>query len=380
MVEVFCLLGACSILAFLCDRCRNIVRDRDGNLLLRDNQVTNFIFWILWIILILFSGLRTVMNDTAIYLSNFATKVPDSLGAIKDINMDIGSNPLFSVYQILIKVFISDNGSVFLLITAIIVVSSYLLFLKKYSKYFSYSIYLLISFTVYAFTMAAIKQTLAIAIAIWAVPLWLEKKKAKAVLLILIAMFIHPYIVVYFSAFFLSENIWDKRTALLVILTIIAGLGFATLIESLINVASSIGDTYDEAMFTEGSISIARMFVYLVTPVLSFVYRNSIRNRADKLTYVFINLSIISTCFILLARLGGANLFGRLANYFDIFQCIALPVILNYGVKDERQRGLLKFVSVLCFAFFYYTYYTKYMSYNTCIYYHISLLDVLRDW
>ena len=77
--------------------------------------------------------------------------------------------------------------------------------------------FLFLAFTVYAFTAAAMKQTLATAIAIWAMPQFLSGKKLKATLIILLAMLIHPYVVIYFVAFFASKTIWDKKTFFMIL-------------------------------------------------------------------------------------------------------------------------------------------------------------------
>lgn len=383
MVEVFVLLVVCSLLAYFFSYnsvYRRYEKAGDGVYeYQRTSGASKFVFAILVMILICFSGLRTFMNDTATYLNNF-NKVMDSLEGIKHINWSLGANPLFHIYQIIIRTFISSNGSTFIFITAVIVVYSNLMFIKKYSINFAYSIYMYLAFTIYAFTMAAMKQTLAISIAIWAIPYLLEGKPMKGAILILLAMFVHPYVAIYLAIFVMSKGIWDIKTVLMIFVTIIASMSFSTLIPKLIEVTSTIGDEYSIEMLTGQGVSIFRVLVYLVVPGLSFIYRNNIREYGNKFVYLCINLSTISSCLMILGSSGGANLFGRMANYFDLFQCLALPIIFRYGIRGRKTKNLFKFLGIIGFAFFYYTYYSKYIGRGDCFYNHITLLELIRNW
>lgn len=382
MLEVFVLLVFCSFLAHLYDKScsTELLVNNNGRYTecRRYNHASQIVFIMILIIMVCFSGLRTKMNDTEVYLINYQ-RVPNTLSSIMDIDWTIGENPLFSIYQIIIRSLISRSGYVFLFISACIVVTSYLLFIKRYSVNFSYSLFLLISFTTYAFTMAAMKQTMATAIAVWAVPNFLNGKRVKAAFLILIAMLIHPYVIIFFAIYFVSDNIWDKKMKSIVVASLIGKILFTTLLSIFMRMASTIGDDYTMEYFV-GGVNLFRVFVYMVVPGLSFIYRNNIRNTGNKFSFLCINLATISSCFMILASSGGANMIGRLASYFDLFHCMALPMILHYGVRGKISN-VLKFFSILGFSFFYFTYYSKYtMALDSCVYNHISLLELISGW
>lgn len=382
MLEVFELLIFCSVFAIFYEKCCyrvNYQNEKGNNIYRISGKGGNIIFFILAIVMIIFSGTRTIMNDTVIYLAKFS-EVPSSLLAIKEIDFNVGSNPLFMIYRILIKSLVSENGQVFIFITACLVIGSYLLFLKKYAFDFGYTVFILIGFTVYAFTMAAIKQTMAIAIAIWVIPDVISKKKIRPIILLVSAIMIHPYVIIYFAAFFLSKGIWDKKTLLLLGATLAAGALFSTIIPSILNITSSIGDNYEIEWFTDSSVSTMRLAVYMIVPGLSFFARRNINVYADRFTIISINLSIVSSCFMIMASFGGANMFGRMANYMDIFQCMALPAVLYYGYKDKGLRSLLIAGSIIGYILFYYTYYSKYTAVGSCFYGHVSFLELLRNW
>lgn len=333
MLEVFGMLVVCSALAYMYEKsCMHDYYENNGKIEIyrTPNPSSDIYFLIVTVIMVVFAGTRTVMNDTVNYILQFA-EVSNDLSEIKNINYSIGSNPLFEVYRIVIKSLISESPYVFILITSLLVVSSYMLFLKKYAYDFGYSVFLLIAFTVYAFSMAAIKQTMATAIAIWMIPEILNGRKLKALFLLLIAILIHPYIVVYLAAFVFYKGLWDKKTVLLLLATIITVAFFTTFITIVLSWTASIGDEYDAQWFVGNGVSTYRLIFYLIIPVLSFYYRKRLREYATGYTILFVNLSVISSCFIVLASFGGANMFGRMANYMDIFQCLAFPEVLYYG-------------------------------------------------
>lgn len=382
MTEVLVLLAVCSVMGYFYTKLNKPVLAGNGSVEQKNNTLATLIFIVLLCTLICFSGLRTRMNDTDTYMRLFIERVPNSLSGIADVDWAIGANPFFRIYQILIKVFISESSSIFIFVTSCIVTTSMVMFIRKYTLNFGYSMFLFLAFTVYAFTMAAIKQTIATAIAIWALPQFLSGRKFKATIIILFAMFIHPYVVIYFVAFFASKTIWDKKTFFMIMVALAFSLFYETVLNGVLGLTSSIGDEYGLELFGTGGVNVLRIAVYMVTPILSLVYKKQIQKNADDMSLVAINLSIVSALFMMLASLGAANLFGRMANYFDLFQCLALPVIFKYGLKTRNEKIFLGVISVICFCYFYYTHYLKYYYlYNTvCFYEHISFSDLLKGW
>ena len=361
MFYALLLLFVCTILAYWStNKQSTTIENTEKVFSQRAISLSSFAFIALLIILVCFGGLRTFMNDTKTYLLAFEQKVPNTLSGIKSVDWAIGSNPLFSVYQIVLKTFFSSNGQVFIFVSSLFTITSMIMFIRKKAENFGFSIFLFISFTVYAFTLGAMKQTMATAIAIWSIPLFLSGKRIRAIILIVIAMFIHPYVVVYFAFFFLYKSIWDRRSVLIILATLAISFAFTSFVAGMINLTSLIGDEYDSSMFGGAGISVFRVLVYWVTPILSFVYREQIREKDNKFLNVCINLSLVSACFILLASIGGANMMGRLANYFDIFTCISLPAVINCINKETNEKSIITIVAFIGFIGFYITYYSKY--------------------
>ena len=150
------------------------------------------IFYLLAIILVCFGGLRTVMNDTWLYSQNFLYRIPATFDELENMNWLIGANPLFTLYQVALKVFVSENEHMFVFITTAFTTLSYILFFRKYSIDFRLTIFVYLGLTTYGFTLAAMKQSIATAIALWSFPLAVDGKKLRALLVILAATLFHP--------------------------------------------------------------------------------------------------------------------------------------------------------------------------------------------
>ena len=97
--------------------------------------------------------------------------------------------------------------------------------------------------------MAAMKQTLATAIGIWAIALYIRGKRVLPALVILFAMMIHPYVLIFFTIYFMSKNIWDYRSLILIIIALIAGFFFTNIVDRLMDLSSALGDEYDMSLF-----------------------------------------------------------------------------------------------------------------------------------
>ena len=64
-------------------------------------------------------------------------------------------------------------------------------------------------------------------------------------------------------------------------------------------------------------------------PVITFLFKSYVNKDIDKKNSLFIQMSIISFMFILLATQNGANMFGRAANYFIYGYICAFPWVIR---------------------------------------------------
>ncbi len=315
------------------------------------------LFFTSFIVLILsvLSGSRTEYNDTANYIKNFIYKIPENFSYfISNAEQTLGSNPGFSLYQLFIKVFIVDDPQMFLFLSALITNLFFVMFYKKYSSKFTFSLFLYFSSGLFIFGMAAIKQMMAVAIGLWAISFFLENKRKIFIFLILIASTIHPFILFYFMVYIFDSKIWTKNVILGIFLVLFSGIFFSQFVENLLVAASSIGVDYEASEILEASgLNPLRLLIFSAVPVLSLIYKKQINKSKNKILILSINFSIVSFMFMLLASFGGAFMFGRLANYFEPFIYISLPWILYYYIP-KSYRFLSILLAIIGYCIFYY--------------------------
>lgn len=307
------------------------------------------------LILSLLSGLRTKYNDTELYIYRFIYDIPGNISDFTaSVNLSLGDNPGFYFYQFVIKAFISDDPQVFVFLSALITNIFFVIFYKRYSTAFTLSLFLYFTSGLFIFGMAAMKQMIAMAIGLWAISFFLKNKNRTFIVLILIASTIHPFVLLYFIIYFLDSKIWTKNVTFAILLAALSGLIFSQFVEQALVVAGSIGVNYEASYILEASgLNPLRLLIFSVVPVLSLIYKKQINASNNRILFISVNFSIISFAFMILASFGGANMFGRLANYFEPFIYISLPWILYHYVK-RSYRLLYIALLIVGYSFFFY--------------------------
>ena len=381
MFEVYALLFVVTLLAVISETYTDRVLNSNGITVSTDIRGKICLF-VAIAILIWFAGTRTRMNDTFTYIISFKSRIPSGIASLGQIKWELGANPLFFVYQVLIKTFVSNNPHVFILITSGIVVYSMVKFLYRNSWNFGESIYFFLTFTVYGFTMAAIKQTMATAIAIWIIPCIQEKKYIKMLFILTIAIHIHPYVVILIVAVIIyDKGLWNKYIYTIIIATFLIGITFSSFTEIIFRLTELIGQDYEENWdIASTGVSVARVLAYTIVPGLSLLFRDEIEELNNPLFDLSINMSIVAMCLSIISWFGGAVLFGRLPAYFGIFICIALPYILQ--LANRKYGNILSLFIFAAFLYYYMTYYTKFFNgYGVglwdSVYNRVSLLSIL---
>lgn len=341
MGELWVVLTVSCVLAFLSEKYTFTLNGRPSRFL------NTGILVLLIVYLSLFAGLRTGYNDTYTYMNSYRVMQPFP-DILTDFSWQLGDNPGFILLNSLMKA-AGFSAQTFVLFYSTLFVASAVPFLKRYSTSFTLSIFLFVCAHGYLFSMAAMKQCASIAIGIMAIPYMMKRKWIPFVAIILLAATFHPYILLFLIIPFLRFKPWSSRTAIMLALTLIAGLTLQNIIGTIIDAATLLGDDYDANNFIGEGINVFRVLVASVPVLLTFLYRRSI---AEK-DYLFINCSFIYACIMFIGLFGTANYFGRLAKYFVLFPAVALPVILTH--LPRRDRRFLTVMMIVCYlAYFYY--------------------------
>ena len=332
------------------------------------------IYFTLASIFVLFSGLRSVNNDTGNYIVYYLYKYEGKLSEIASIPFSLSDGYLFQLLNLFGKMVFGDNYARFLTFLALITCVSYLKFIRKYSVDFSLTVYLLITSTFFDFSMAAVRQCLAIAIAIWAIPCFCKKKYLHGFLWLALGICIHQFVVLFAVALFLKDEVWNKKTMLIIAATVIVSTSFSAIFS---NIAESTGYA-ESSLVTSAGTNVLRTLVWLVPVILSLLYRNAVNAKCDMLGKVFINLSLIGSMIMVLASFGGANLIARTAYYFYPFFILSFGEIISLAM-EKRDAQLFRILCMLGFFAYFVLLNMGNSGFFEDYYHHNSIFDLFRS-
>lgn len=315
------------------------------------NYKDRFFFFILLLCFFYFVGLRVAYNDTGNYINTY-NRASDSINDIFKINYFlIGQYPGFSSVNIIMRS-LGFTQYDFILAYSVFYLSVFFWFLRKYSKSFLFSVFLFITIGQLGFSLAAIKQCTAVAFCLIATDAFLNKKKVKYVVFVLIAALFHPYSLLYFILPLLRFTPWSRKTYLFLAVFFVSGIALQTLlIGGIFDVATMIGGKYSTDSFSGEGLSIFRVLIAWVPLVLSIFVRKEIGELNDTKVKLFINLMMINAGITFIALFGTANYFVRLAYYFEIFQVLSLPYILS--LFDDKTRRILTMFAIIGYSLYF---------------------------
>lgn len=361
-------------MAYLADKNSISEIDRNGNkVYVKRDRIC---FFIMFLAMGIFVGLRTSYNDTYAYRHGYELMGTDFSG-FSSISYTIGDNFGFNIVNQLLRIQGVTTQS-YIMFYSLITNGIYLWFIRKYSNNYILSIFLFNTMGVYTFTMAAIKQCVAVAFCLIATDRAINKKNLSFAFWILIATTFHPYSLMYVVVPFLKFETWTSKTYLLLAVFAVLGIGLQSLIGTIVNVTSMLGESYNEASFIGEGVNVFRLLVVWVPVIISFMCKKfTIRNKNETFN-VIMNLAMLNAEIMFIALFGTANYFARLANYFLIFQAIALPELFNNFTKQSKQ--LITILMIVGFlGYFYYGNGMLFGGFDS-IYKSISFFEYLKSF
>lgn len=293
-------------------------------------------------------GLRIRYNDTGTYIQGFLSS--PRIDGIKLSELTLGDCPGFLYLQAAVRS-ITDNAHLFIMLCAALSVAPVLIFLKRYSNNFFLSMFLYITAGQFLFSLAAIKQAIAIAIAIWAIPLYHKKKYLAAVLLLLLAALFHPYVLLYLALPLLTGKPWGINTLFIVLVIGGVAVFFQPSMQVMLGFAESLGDDFSDESVTGTGVNVFRVLVYAMTPLLSLIFLDRVREREDRYQHTFINIAILCFGIMFLALFGTANLIARVALYLSFSLALSLPYI--FGRLEKKSGMALSGIAMILYLGYY---------------------------
>lgn len=331
-------------------------------------------FSILLVSMCLFVGLREWCNDTGTYRDGYEYLTRATGPILKGISWKIGDSPAFTIVNTTLK-HIGFSSQDFLMFYAFVTNGLYLWFLRKYSTDFWLSLFLLWTMGVYLFSAAGMRQAVAVAIALIGVDRALQKKWVPFVIWIVVAAYFHPYALMFLAAPILTFAPWTSRTWFLLLIFLVIGFSLQSLMGTILDITSMMGKNYSEESFTGEGVNVFRLLVVWSPILLSFLAREGMQRSRDEKNNLFMNFSMLNAEIMFIALFGTANYFARLANYFLIYQTLALPWMFRYF--DGKSRRLLKIIVLAAYLLYFFFANMILTPFNT-YFAKMTLLEYLR--
>ena len=201
-----------------------------------------------------------------------------------------------------------------------------------------------------------IRQFLAVTITFIGIKFILDKKYAKAIILILIASLMHQSALLVIPFIFIAQGkAWNKKTLLFMIVVIVAvaGIGqFTNVLDSMLAETQYKNVVSDWQSWNDDGTNVLRVLVYAVPSILALIGLRFIRNEDDKVINLCTNMSIVSVGFYIVSMFTSGIFIGRLPIYFSLYSYILLPWEIDH-MFTKRSARLVYTVMVIGYLGFY---------------------------
>lgn len=325
-----------------------------------------FSYLIFWI------GEREYVMDTSEYIYYFDVIPTDFSEAWSQIDWE-GKGPLFSIYKVLFKCYVSDDYTMWLFSITIFCSFCIVHTVRKYSMDFFYSCFMFMTLGIFVWMMNGMRQFIAVSLVFLCSDFIIKGKFLKFLIIVLIASQIHTTALLMIPIYFVVRGKpWSYRTSLAsfaIILICIFAEPFFNSVDSLMT-----GTSYEgESLILEGDDGVhpLRVLLYSVPPIIAFVKKNQLSNLYDKypIISISINMSLVSAFLYLMGMFTSGILAGRLPIYAELYNLILLPLMFKVCFK-ENSRKILYGVSIGVLILYFYLLFGN-------LYYHSELTGTI---
>lgn len=307
---------------------------------------------ILW--LTCFSFLRTAYNDTGNYIFGFQSAQSVAEGFADGTFTDWTGNPWSMLYRCAMHE-LTDNYHIYFFFPAFLSSFAAVKLFKRFSVSPAFSLLIFFSLGTYISYIAALKQCLAVFFLLMAVPYALEKKYVRFYLLVLVAIFFHTHAFMFAILPLLMGKPWRKTTWVLLAAVLFAMLTYDYTLGAFMRYAQSMGALVaEDEVFDEHSINAIRVLVYWIPALIALFFRRRLFADSSREENLFANMAIVSAFILMMGLVQGANLFARMAAYFEIAAAVTLPWMLKKIFTKSSARFITVCAGVLYFGYFLY--------------------------
>lgn len=319
---------------------------------LNEQKISAWQIFLICLPMIFFFGLRSRVGDTGAYYYGFENLQP--IFTLE--NLDDRAYG-YSIVQLLFKFGISENVYAWFTFLVIASITPIAYILSKYSTNVFISFFVFFASTEFTFLINGTRQFLAVCICFYAFRYIVERNPVKYYIFVSIAISCHlTAIVMLFAYFLVRSKPWSFKMWLIIVAAVLACV-FSEKVFGFMDdafISNSVYAHYSTIITERQGVNIIRVLVNFIPVILAFLYRKKIE--AQNCTYInfCINLSILNAMCFLFASTMGANLTGRIAEYFTIFNLILYPYLFTH-IFNKNENSIIKPLFYTAYlAFFYY--------------------------
>lgn len=299
-----------------------------------------------------FSFLRTSYNDTYTYIRTFQEAETVAEGIAKGTFTDWTGNPWSMLYRSFMHD-LTDNYHIYFFFPAFLSSFAVVKLFKRFSVDPAISLLIFFSVGTYVMYIAALKQCLAMFVLLLALPYAVDKKYVRFYLLVLVAIMFHTHAFMFAIVPLLVEKPWGKVTWIFLGATLFAMATYDSTLGAFMEYAQSLGALVAEIeVFDDHQINALRVLVYWVPAILAFLFRQRLFCDSGRVEHLFVNMSIVSAFILTIGLVQGANLYARMAGYFEIATAVALPWMIKKLFTKQSAQFVTITASVLYFGYF----------------------------
>lgn len=278
-----------------------------------------------------------IFNDLWAYIEGFKSSVHipwndlhKSLPGTTYLEYELGWR-----YYVKLLSSISENEFIMIFFTGGIILYSHFKLISKYSHVYWFSIFLFISLFYY-YSMFVLRQNLAVAVCLFAIPYIIERKVYKFIFLVVIAYFIHKSAIIFLVLYFLYPMKLDRKLIIsLVLIVFIISYIFQIILEYSIFYLK-FSSLYLDMPKTGNSTS----FIISLILVLYVGYILKIRGITSDEEKLFFIMLLLTAIFDFL-EIGKIGIFSRVGGYFQPSIIILLP-----NISIRYVSPLIKYISI----------------------------------
>lgn len=226
---------------------------------------------------------------------------------------------------------------------------------KRYSVSPAFSLLIFFSIGTYVMYVAALKQCIAMFFLLLSLPYAIDRKYVRFYLLVFVAILFHTHAFMFAIVPLLMEKPWGKITWILLGATLFAMATYDLTLGKFMNYAQSIGAMVAEIEVFDGhQVNVLRVLVYWIPVVFALAFRQRLFANSTRAENLFANMGVVSAFILTIGLVQGANLYARMAAYFEIATAISLPWMIRKLFTKQSARMVTAIATVLYFGYFLY--------------------------